>query len=132
MNTLIRLLTTQPQLLLDHVEAYSDLVSQEIAAASSAYRRYLLYVVLALLLATLSLVLAGVALMLWATQPAAQIQTAWVLVVVPLVPCVLALWCGRVAKNDIRNGTFAELRGQLKADLAMFSSMKSGVSPPLS
>lgn len=119
LQSLFRLITTQPQLLLDHVEAYSELVTEEIAEVSSAYKRRLLYGVLAMLLAALGITFTGIALLLWATAPLAQIHTPWLLWLVPVTPMVLSLVCGLVAKSNARQGAFTDLRSQLRADLAM-------------
>ncbi len=125
LQSIFRLITTQPQLLLDHVEAYSELVVEEIAQVSSAYQRRLLYGVLAILLFALGITFTGIALLLWATVPIAQIHSPWMLWLVPLTPLVLALVCGVVAKNNARQGAFNDLRSQLKADMAMLRTTKA-------
>jgi uncharacterized membrane protein YqjE len=125
LQSLFRLITTQPQLLLDHVEAYSELVVEEIADVSSAYKRRLLYGVLALLLAALGITFTGIALLLWATAPLAQIHSPWLLWAVPMTPLVLALVCSLVAKNNARQGAFTDLRSQLRADMAMLRTTKA-------
>lgn len=124
-QSLFRLITTQPQLLLDHAEAYSELVAEEIAEASSAWKRRTLFGVLAFLFAALGIIFAGVALLLWATAPLAQIHTPWLLWLVPVTPLVLALVCGLAAKNNGRQGAFTDLRSQLKADMALLRDTKA-------
>ncbi len=124
LQSLFRLITTQPQLLVDHAEAYSELVVEEIADVSSTYKRIALFSVLALLLATLGATFAGVALLIWAAAPSAQIHAPWLLWIVPITPLVLALVCGLAAKTNSRQGAFTDLRSQLKSDLAMLRDTK--------
>jgi uncharacterized membrane protein len=127
LQSLFRLITTQPQLLLDHAEAYSELVVEEIADVSSAWKRRALFGAIALLLAMLAVTFAGVSLLLWATAPVAQIHTPWLLWAVPITPLVLAFVCWLVAKNNARQGAFTDLRSQLKADLAMLRPTKAAL-----
>lgn len=124
-QSLFRLITTQPQLLLDHAEAYSELVAEEIADVSSAWKRRALFAVLTLLFTALGTIFAGMALLLWATAPLAQIHTPWLLWLVPITPLLLALVCGLAAKNNARQGAFTDLRSQLKADMALLRDTKA-------
>jgi uncharacterized membrane protein YqjE len=124
-QSLFRLITTQPQLLLNHAEAYSELVAEEIADVSSAWKRRALFAVLTLLFAALGIIFAGMALLLWATAPLAQIHTPWLLWLVPITPLLLALVCGLAAKNNARQGAFTDLRSQLKADMALLRDTKA-------
>jgi hypothetical protein len=64
-------------------------------------------------------VLAGVALMLWAVIPAAQIEAPWALVAAPLLPALVALGCVLAARADSERQAFGNLKEQVQADLLM-------------
>lgn len=115
----LHLVTTQPQLLADHVEAYAELVSDDIGQASIVMKRQLMLNAVALCSLGVGAVLSGVALMLWAVTPVANIQAPWALFVGPLLPLVVAIGC-RLASQTKRSGrTFDNVRAQLMADMAM-------------
>ena len=115
-HPLLHLLTTQPQLLGEHAQAYGELVTTEVSAAASQWKRRLLLGAVAVVLAAVALTLAGVALMLWAITPPAQISAPWALWLTPLVPAAAAVYCGLAAKSGDDQADFADLRTQLRAD----------------
>lgn len=119
MHPLLQLIATKPQLLFDHVEAYGDLVSSEARYISTMWKRRILLTAIALCGLGVGAVLAGVALMLWAVIPAAQIQAPWALVAAPLLPLALALGCIIYARNHNQDSAFDTIREQVNADLAM-------------
>jgi hypothetical protein len=90
--TLWRLLMGSPHLLGEHAAGYAALVRDEGARSLHLVLRQLQLQALLLGSVTASLVLAGVALMLWSGGPAALPARAWVLLVVPLLPLVVAAW----------------------------------------
>jgi uncharacterized membrane protein YqjE len=118
MHPLLRLAVTRPQLLLDHAAAYAELVSTEAGVVSAVWKRQALLNALALCCAALAAVLGGVALMLWAVVPTAQMQAPWALAVVPLVPLAGALCC-LMLRVPAPGQPFAHVRQQVQADLAM-------------
>lgn len=118
MHPLLTLIATRPQLLTAHAEAYAALAAAELAEASAGWQRRLLLIATALCSAAVALVLAGVALMLWAVLlPSADLARA-LLVATPLLPALIALGCGLAARGGGRS-SFAVLRQQVKADLRM-------------
>jgi hypothetical protein len=119
LHPLLHLLATRPQLMADHVEAYGALAAAEVARVSGAWRRRALLLALALSSLAVAAVLAGVAVLLWATLPMAQMPTPWALVAVPLLPLALGMACGVAAGRDGDDPAFVQLRQQLGADLAM-------------
>jgi uncharacterized membrane protein YqjE len=119
MHPLLQLIATKPQLLFDHVEAYGDLVSSEARYISTMWKRRVLLTAIALCGLGVGAVLAGVALMLWAVIPAAQIQAPWALVAAPLLPLALALGCIIYARKHNQDNAFDTVREQVNADLAM-------------
>ena len=117
MHPLLRLLATHPQLLVDHVEAYADLLSEEIGHVSTAWKRRAVLLVVAL-------VLAGVALMLWAVVPFSEMHSPWALVAAPLVPIVITIGC-LVAARQQTTESFDNLRKQVKADMGMLREVSA-------
>jgi uncharacterized membrane protein YqjE len=123
-HPLLRLVATQPQLLADHAEAYAGLVAEELGKTGAVLKQRLLLAAVALSLTAVSVVLAGVALMLWAVLPATAIQAPWALIAAPSVPAVLALACGLAVKQE-RASAFAELKQQVAADLVMLREVSA-------
>lgn len=118
MHPLLRLVATQPQLLVDHVEAYVDLVAEEIGHVSSAWKLRILLYAVALCGVVVATVLAGVALMLWAVVPFSEMHAPWALVAAPLLPIAGAIWCLIAARQEATD-SFDNLRKQVKADIGM-------------
>ena len=126
LHPLLHLVATQPRLLLDHAEAYADLVAEEIANASAAWKRRALLSAIAMCCLGVAVIFAGVALMLWAVSPALQNRALWILVAVPLLPLVIGLLCLLLAKAGDSGRAFDDLRRQVRADMNMLRE----ASPP--
>lgn len=124
LHPLFHLVATQPQLLGQHAQAYGELVGTELSAQASVWGRRALLTALALCLLGVTVVLAGVALMLWATL-VPEPRAAWVLLVVPSVPGVGAIACYLLARQRSAADAeaFAELRRQMQADLALLREL---------
>ena len=86
-----RTLASRPDLLADHAGAYAALAQVELGDAARRWRRRLLGWAVAAVLGLLALGLGGVALLLAAALPTAQMPAAWVLVALPGGLAVLAL-----------------------------------------
>lgn len=123
--TLLRLLATKPQLLADHAEGYAELVGEEIASVSTSWKRRAMLYAAALCCLGVAVVLAGVALMLWATTPAASVQAFWVLIATPLAPIVVALGCLLVARTPVEGRPFDNVRRQVAADMALLREVNA-------
>ena len=123
-HPLLRLAATQPQLLADHAQAYAGLVGEEFERSAGACRQRLLLSAVALGLAIVATVLAGVALMLWAVTPIANLQAPWVLVTAPAVVALLAAACALAARRKHEDG-FAGLKQQMSADLALLRDVSA-------
>ena len=117
-HPLLRLIATQPHLLVDHAEAYAELASEEIGKTASVWKWRVVLGVVGLFLIGVAAVLGGVALMLWAVIPSADIQAPWALVAGPLVPAVIALGCLIKARQQPPSA-FDALKKQIRADLSM-------------
>ena len=118
-HPLLRLIATEPQVLGDHVEAYAELVGDEVRKTGAAWSMRVGFYAGALCLAAIGLVLAGVAAMLWASLPASGFQAPWVLIVVPSVMLVGALACVVLARRHPIENAFDNVKKQLNADMAM-------------
>ncbi len=118
-HPLLHLLATQPRLLADHAEAYAGLLSAELGSATTAWKHRALLSAVALCCMGVAAVLAGVALMLWAVIPTAQIQAPWALLAAPLLPAGVALACLLTARADAQASAFDQIRRQIKADFVM-------------
>ncbi len=119
MHPLLRLVASQPQLLVDHAEAYAELVTVEIGAASAGWTRRVAFYAVGLCGLGVAAVLAGVACMLWAALPVPGMPAPWALLVVPLLPLAAALGCLGLARTRGQGAAFGALRRQVQADLAM-------------
>ena len=119
MQTLLKLIAIRPSLLAEHAAAYADLLAVEWPLAVSMFRRSIALNLLALLCLWSTLLLAGMAVMLWAMLAANAGQAAWLLVPVPLLALAGAGVFLTLSRMRADAGAFEEMRRQLRADLAM-------------
>ncbi len=114
-------LLTRPELLAEHASAYAELASVEVALAADEWRRRGVWTACAGLLALMGIGWGGVALLLAAAWPLAQMPAPWLLVAVPAVPLLLALVVALVGGLRRRRSTpaFALLRQQIAQDSAL-------------
>ena len=124
LHPIFHLVATQPQLLGQHAQAYGELVGTELSAQARVWSRRALLIALALCLLGVTLVLAGVATMMWATS-VPELRSVWVLLAVPSVPGLAALACYLLARQSSAADAqaFAELRRQMQADLALLREL---------
>jgi hypothetical protein len=125
LHPLLHLVATQPQLLAAHAEAYAELVAAEIGTVSALWKRRALLNAVGLCCLGVAAVLAGVALMLWAVIPAADIQAPWALVAAPLLPVAVAVVCLMAARARGDASGFDKLRQQVKADIMMLREVSA-------
>jgi hypothetical protein len=116
---LMRLLGLPGSLLAAHASAYGQLASLELAREWALWRRRALLQLLGLLASVGAAGLAGVALMLWAVLPPAQMHAPWLLWLVPLVATTMSLLCFRAAQAVQGPPAFGGLRRQWAADRAL-------------
>jgi hypothetical protein len=117
-HPLLRLVISQPQLVAEHANAYAGLVGEGVSQTIDHIRLRVILSAVALGLLIVSVVLAGVALMLWAVTPAASMQAPWALIAGPAVPAVAAVICLVVGMKKPVD-TFAEVKQQFAADMTM-------------
>lgn len=125
LHPLVHLLADRPQWFAEHAQAYAELVAAEIGAVSATWKHQALLNAVALCGLAVASVLAGVALMLWAVFPAAQIQAPWALLAAPLLPALLALGCLWAAGRLGNPGAFDSVRRQLQADLTLLREVSA-------
>jgi hypothetical protein len=124
-HPLFRLLVSEPQLLAEHVEAYSELVSAEVGAVTTQLKRRAIMHGLSVGLLVVGIFFLGGALMLWAAIPTDQMNQPWVLWAVPAIPIVMAVWSHFAAKAPVAEHGTRTIREQLAADAAMLRSVSA-------
>ncbi len=102
----------RPDLVIDHLSAYSALIGQEAKTAGSQYLKRAVASVVAVMCGAVFLSLAGIAVMLGILQN----QFHWVLVAVPGAALLLTVVAIFEAKKPSPADTFAELKVQLARD----------------
>ncbi len=118
-RALFRIATSQPQLLADHVEAYSELVASEVGSAAEHWKRRAVLLLIGYGSLAAAVFLGAIALMLWAAIPTASMNQPWVLLAVPVVPAAVGLWATMRAELMVSGEAFGMLRRQWAADVAM-------------
>jgi hypothetical protein len=124
-HPLLRLIATEPQILGDHVEAYAELVGDEVRKTSSAWSLRIGLYLAALALGSVGLVLTGVAIMLWGSLPPASLHQPWLLVAVPAASFVAAIICVLCARRNPVENAFDNVKKQLSADMAMLREVSA-------
>ena len=115
-HPLLKLLARRPDLLADHLDAYADLASAQVRATRRALATRALLVALAGLLA---LLLAGMALLLWAALSPELLARPWMLLLIPALPALLALGAAWALRSSAPLAGFGPLREQFSRDAQM-------------
>jgi FtsH-binding integral membrane protein len=124
-HPLFRLLVSEPQLLADHVEAYSELVAAEVGAVTTQLKRRAVLHGLSVGLLVVGTFFAGIAVMLWAAIPTDTMNHPWALWATPAIPLVMAVWAHFAAKAPVAEHGTQTIREQLAADAAMLRSVSA-------
>lgn len=124
-HPLFRLLVSEPQLLAEHVEAYSELVAAEIGAVTTQLKRRAILHGLSVGLLVIGVFFTGIAVMLWAAVPADTMNHPIVLWATPAIPLVMAVWAHFAARAPVAEHGTQSIREQLAADAAMLRSVSS-------
>lgn len=125
---LLRLLWRQPDLVVEHASAYVALAADETSAAVAGLARQWLYRLVAIASTAIALVLAGVAVLLWAALPGVA-ASAWLLWLVPLLPLPVAVWAWLRAAGQTAP-LFAGLQAQIGLDQAAWRTDSHRTAPP--
>jgi hypothetical protein len=120
---LIRLIATQPAWVAGHAEAYVDLLTAEVGAASAVWKRRALLSAVALCSTMVAATLAGVAVMLAVLAPAVSQGASCALLLTPLCPLLMAALCLWAARNGGAPQALVGVREQVKADMVMLREM---------
>ncbi|MRD46257.1 hypothetical protein GHT07_03130 [Caenimonas koreensis DSM 17982] len=105
-------LITRPELVMDHVAAYTALAQEEASSVGLHVARRVLAWGVAVMALLVFLILCGVAVMLGAMHD----DFSWALVVTPGVALVMAVVAVVVARQKLPSKGFTQLRAQLEAD----------------
>jgi hypothetical protein len=119
LHPVFRLAATQPQLLAEHAAAYAGLLADELSVSGAHIKRRLALQMAGLACLGIAAVLAGVAILLWASLPAQVIRLPWLLWATPLAPGLLGLLTLWTASRQPAPEAFAALRLQLAEDAAL-------------
>ncbi|MDM7943409.1 MAG: hypothetical protein QUV35_12340 [Hydrogenophaga sp.] len=119
LHPVFRLAASQPQLLAEHAAGYAGLLAEEVASSGAHLKRRITFQVVGLLSLMVAFILGGVALLLWASLPAASLQQPWLMWVTPLAPAALGALALQMARNDGEAPAFANLREQFAQDAAL-------------
>ena len=123
-DPLVYMLTRRPHMLAVHVQAYADLLGAEAARALNRAALKALLGLSTLCMAVVSMVLTGVAVMLWAVLPLGSMGWPWVLVVAPAMAWLLTLVLAWTTSLVRAGHALAEFKKQLDADLSLYKEMR--------
>ena len=124
MHPLLHLLMRHPGLLGEHAQAYAELLASEVAELQQLSQRRLLWSTATVASAAVGLVLAGVALMLWAALPTLASSALWLLWITPCVPLTAAL-AGLRKLRAPTPAAFAHFKEQIQADMHMLTEFNT-------
>ena len=124
-SSLFRVMVKQPELLLDHAQAYAELFESELSALGAAYAHRARLNTAMLCCLTIGVMLSGVAIMFVSVTPLLPGYAPWALGFVPVLPFGAAYWCHRALKAPA-SAPFEVIRHQIRADMQM---LRGKVSP---
>lgn len=114
---LLRIIINEPRLLVEHAEAYSQLVAQEAHFWREAIKRRMMLKMATGASLFFTLLFAGIALMIWGATD----HPHWTLIVVPLLPLLVFIVLLIVIANDDKPiKPFAATKTQFCNDISMF------------
>ncbi|WP_396267462.1 hypothetical protein [Ideonella sp.] len=117
-HSFLRLVAAQPELLAEHALGYMQLAAEEMSCFLAHCRLRLWLTVGAVCGATAAVVLAGVALLLWAMLPITPDSAAWLLWAVPTAPALLAVACALRLRAMMQRRPWRALQVQWALDEA--------------
>lgn len=112
MHPLYLTIVRRPDLIIDHLSAYAALLSQEASQASQSLVNRALIWAVAVMSGFIGVVLSGTALMLGVLHN----QFHWILVAVPGVMILCALWAVACTKQAVFAGHFSNIQSQVSSD----------------
>ena len=118
-HPLLHKLVTQPGLFVEHASGYAELAAIEAQAAARAWQRRIALFAAAALLAAAALVFSGMAVLLAAALPLAQMPLPWLLLLLPLVFWIAAAGVAWAGWRQTPTPVFGHLRQQWSADVQL-------------
>jgi uncharacterized membrane protein YqjE len=124
-TALLQLLVKQPNLLIDHAQAYVELIADDLGAVSADYgfKARLMFTTVCCLTSGATLV--GVAVMLACALPDLRATALWVLALTPAPLFAMALWCQWALRSNRTAPPFEDVLRQLKADRDLLLTLQS-------
>jgi membrane protein implicated in regulation of membrane protease activity len=117
LNVLLKLIVTQPQLLLTHAENYADLFTQVCRRSFMQWQHQWMLYALSVGFFVVGVACAAVALLLYSALPALNPQSAWVLVVLPAVLLVISAVLFVMAKQSKVDPLMQDIQEQIALDI---------------
>lgn len=114
LHPLFTTMVRHPHLVAEHLGGYAALAREEVSLSADQYKRRAIGAAVALVSLSLSTGLAGVAVMLGVMQE----HFNWVLVIVPVVAALPAVYGLQLASTPLAQPPFTVLGSQFEADLA--------------
>jgi hypothetical protein len=111
-HPIFSVLISKPELVMDHIAGYASLMHDEASTVGHVFARRAIAWVVALCGLLLFLMLTGVAAMLAAMHG----TFSWMLVAVPAIALAIAIAGWTVARQQLPEKAFSELKAQLDAD----------------
>lgn len=124
-HPLIRLLASKPHLVAAHLGGYVELASAEAQEAASAVKARLIWSAGAVAGLSAGALLGGVALLILAALPVADMPAPWLLLVTPLAPLMAGGWCWWQARRQPVALSLTTIREQLAADVALLAEVEN-------
>lgn len=113
LHPIFSVLINRPELVMDHVAGYAALVQEEASTVGSEMVKRAIAWCVALVMALVSIMLAGVAVMLGVMHR----EFHWALVLVPGVALAVAGVAYSLARKQLPAKAFGELKAQIDADV---------------
>jgi hypothetical protein len=123
-HPLIRLLARKPHLVASHLGGYVELASAQAQEAVRSLQARLVWTVGAVAGVSVGALLGGVALLIAAAVPVAQMPAPWLLVAGPLAPLLTGALCWWQARQRPLAWSMAPMREQLAADVALLADVE--------
>jgi hypothetical protein len=106
-------------LLAEHLGAYADLASEELLLMSMALKRRWMWQLFGSICLSIAVVLAGVSILIWASQTLLPAGAMWWLILTPLIPAATGVWAYWMGSKPLQVAPFAQLRQQMLQDSAL-------------
>lgn len=120
-HPLIRLLASKPHLVANHLGGYVSLASAQAQEAARSLQARLVWTAGAAVGLCSGALLGGVALLIVAAVPVAQMPAPWLLVAAPGVPLLAGALCWLQARQRPVAWSLAPMREQFAADAALLA-----------